>query len=197
MLEQTAGLFVPLLYGASITYPSSRQPAVVLDALRRGRATTMVVVPQVMQLLLDGIERSVEHAGAGRRWRRSQRVAERLPFRARRVVFRPVLGRLGGALDLLISGGASLPEPLAAAWERMGVAVLNGYGTTECSPIISTTSLDDRPLGSAGPPVPGVEVRIDSEGEIQVRGASVTAGYWHDDEATAAAFTPGRLVPDR
>ncbi len=190
MLEQTAGLFVPLLYGASITYPSSRQPAVVLDTLRRGRATTMVVVPQVMQLLLDGIERSVEHAGAGRRWRRSQRLAERLPFRARRVVFRPVLGRLGGALDLLISGGASLPEPLAAAWERMGVAVLNGYGTTECSPIISTTSLDDRPLGSDGPPVPGVEVRIDSEGEIQVRGASVTAGYWHDDEATAAAFTP-------
>jgi long-chain acyl-CoA synthetase len=102
---------------------------------------------------------------------------------------------------LAVSGAAPLPEDVARAFrERFGVAVREGYGLTEASPIVTTTAVDDvlRP-GSIGPPLPGVDVRlVDADGddvlagdpgEIWVRGPNVFPGYWHDDETTARVLT--------
>jgi long-chain acyl-CoA synthetase len=189
MFEQTAGLFLPLHAGASIHYAPSRQSPVILRTMRRHRVTAMVAVPQVLELLLAGIEREVRSRGSLGRWQVSHRVAPHLPPGARRILFRRVHRELGGDLELLVSGGAALAREVADAWERLGVTVLEGYGATECAPSIASNTRAARRPGSGGRPVPGVSVRISAEGEILVRGANVTPGYWRDEEATSAAFT--------
>ncbi|HSL66399.1 MAG TPA: AMP-binding protein, partial [Gaiellaceae bacterium] len=123
MFEQTAGLFLPLHAGASVHYARSRQPPVLVETMRRHRVTAMVVVPQVLELLLAGLEREVARRGSLRRWSVAHRLAPRLPPRARRLLFRRVHRALGGRLELLVSGGAALAPDVAAAWERLGVTV--------------------------------------------------------------------------
>ncbi|MGL6279402.1 MAG: AMP-binding protein, partial [Gaiella sp.] len=189
MFEQTAGLFLPLSVGASVHYATSRQPPVIRRTMRRHRVTAMAVVPQMLELLLSGIEDEAARRGALDRWRAAHRMAPRLPRAARRALFRSVHRELGGALELVVSGGAALDPEVAAAWERLGVTVLEGYGATECAPSIASNTRAARRAGSVGRPVPGVQVRIGDQGEILVRGANVSPGYWDDEEATRAAFT--------
>jgi long-chain acyl-CoA synthetase len=108
---------------------------------------------------------------------------------ARRLIFRSsVHARFGGRLRLFVSAGAFLPPSLQQAWEDLGVVVMQGYGATETGSGAITT-WRDRPLGTVGWPIPGVELRIAEDGEIEFRGPSVTRGYWRDPVATAAAFT--------
>jgi long-chain acyl-CoA synthetase len=189
MFEQTAGLYLPLHVGASVHFVTSRQPPVILNALRGHRVTAMTVVPQLLALLLEGIKSEVRRRGAEGQWRRANSVAGRLPFPLRRLLFRSVHRGLGGALELLVSGGAPLPDDLAAAWERLGVTVLEGYGATECAPSIATNTRTARRPGTVGRAVPGVEVRVSDDGELLVRGPNLSPGYWHDEEATRGAFT--------
>src|SRR5262249_28066867 len=102
MLEQTGGLFVPLNGGASIVYPVSRQPNVIFKTLAEHRVTTIVLVPQVLQLFMNGIEREVRRQGKEQLWARLVAVAPRLPVPMRRLLFRSVLQKLGGKLWLCI-----------------------------------------------------------------------------------------------
>lgn len=191
MLEQTVGLFVPLVYGNTIFYPPSRQSPVVLKALKRYRIVTAVVVPQILRLILRGIEREVQVEGRVAAWKRAHKIAPALPMRMRRWLFRRVHRELGGALQFFMCGGASLPSDLSLAWERMGVRVVEGYGATECSPIVASNTLARRLPGSVGRPVPGVHVRLSQANEILVKGDNVTPGYWNDPDATNAAFDDG------
>ncbi len=188
MFEQTAGLYLPLHAGAAVHYVTSRHPPVILKALRRHRVTAMAVVPQVLELLLGGIEAEVRRRGAVRRWQLAHRMAEHVPCGLRRILFGAVHRELGGALALLVSGGAALPADVAATWERLGITVLEGYGATECAPSIASNTRAARRPGTVGRAVPGVEVRVSNDGELLVRGLNVTPGYWHDEEATRAAF---------
>lgn len=189
MLEQTVGLYLPLHYGATIYYPSGRHSSAILRTLQKRRIVTMVVVPAVLEMLLRAIEREVQRRGRWQVWQRMHALAARLPFPARRLLFRQVHRSLGGCLDFFMCGGAYLPPELAQAWERLGVKVVQGYGATECAPVIATNTLADRVHTSVGRPVRGVQVRISSEGELLVKGPNVTAGYWQDEAATGAAFT--------
>ncbi len=189
MLEQTAGLFAPLAVGASVTYPTSRQPASLLRTMSEARVNAVVAVPAVLQLFLGGIERELRRRGREASFRRALRLAERLPPRGRRWLFRAVHKRFGGALDFFFCGGAYLDPELAHTWERMGVRVVQGYGTTECSPVVAANTIDRRVLDSVGRAIPGVEVRTAADGEVQVRGPNVFRGYWHNPEATRATFT--------
>jgi long-chain acyl-CoA synthetase len=191
MFEQTVGLLVPLTYGASVFYPLSRQPAVIFRDLARQKITTLVAVPQMLHLFMAAIEREVDRSGQRARWERAQRVAACLPLHARRFLFRGVHRRLGGALTLLISGGAALDPALARRWELLGIPVLQGYGTTEAAPCIATTNVKHRKPGSVGRAVPGVELRVAADGEVLVRGRNITPGYWRNDEATRRAFVDG------
>jgi long-chain acyl-CoA synthetase len=191
MFEQTAGLYVPLLFGNTVYYPLSRQPPVVLKTLRRHRVVTMVVVPQILRMLLAGIEREVRLRGKERQWDRAHRIAARLPMVMRRQLFRSVHAQLGGSLEFFMCGGADLPPGLSDAWERMGIKVVEGYGTTECAPIIASNTLARRVSGSAGRTVTGVDMRLSGEGEILVRGPNVTTGYWMNETATRYAFEDG------
>ena len=188
LLEQSVGLFYALSVGADVLYVRSRNPRVIFEALRSHRVTSMVVVPQVLDLFWSAIERQVEQQGRTKAFERLRRIARRLPMRARRVIFRGVHERLGGGFRLFCSAGAFLPPALQQAWEDLGVTVLQGYGATETGTGACTT-LDDHGLGTVGRPVQGIEMRLADDGEVQFRGPTLFKGYWMDATATAAAYT--------
>jgi long-chain acyl-CoA synthetase len=191
MMEQTAGLLAPLAAGATIFYAISRRSTALMAALQRHRVGLLVCVPEILKLLLAGIEREVERSGQRRRWELLLVLAGRLPMAARPALFRPLHRRLGGHLRLVLCGGAALEPELWRTWERLGVRVVQGFGATECAPIISSNRLNRRLPGAVGWPLRDVELRLAADGEILVRGPSVTPGYWCDRAATAAAFEDG------
>ena len=196
LLEQAVGLFYALDVGADILYLRSVNPRVIFESLREHRVTSMVVVPQVLDLFWSAIEREVEKSGRARQFAWLRGIARRLPMGLRRVIFRSVHQRLGGGFRLFISAGAFLPPALQQAWEDLGVTVLQGYGSTETASGACTT-LDDHGLGTVGRPVSGMEVRIAADGEVQFRGPTLFKGYWDEPGLTARGVHRGRLVQER
>lgn len=191
MFEQTVGLFGPLMHGALIHYGISRQTAAIGKAMRRYRINVVVAVPQLLSHMLQGIERNVRRNDRGAAWDRAHRIAPHLPMTLRRLLFRQVHARLGGNLECFLCGGAFMPPDTERAWERLGVKVIQGYGATECAPLIACNTREDRLPGSVGRPVPGMEVRIAQDGEIQARGANVFSGYWRNERASTDALVDG------
>jgi long-chain acyl-CoA synthetase len=190
LFEQAPVLFYASMLGAEVVYVRSRNPRIIFEALRESRVTTMVLTPQVLELFWNALTREIEKRGQTRRFERARRVARHLPYGLRRVLFRRLHAQLGGALSLLVSAGAYLPPDLQSAWEDLGIIVMQGYGSTECG-IVSANDERRHPTGRVGRVPPPVEVRLDAEtSEIQVRGPSVSAGYWRHEEATRESRTP-------
>ncbi len=191
LFDQAPVLFFGTMIGADILYLRSRTPKVIFDALAEHRVTTMVVVPQLLQLFWNGIEREVKRQGQEKRFARAMSVARFLPYWARRLLFRRIHQRLGGHLRLFVSAAAFLPPTLQESWERLGIVVLQGYGATECGPAAATRE-HDHPTGTVGKPTPPVELRLDDEtSEILVGGPTLFSGYWQDPEATAQVLRDG------
>jgi long-chain acyl-CoA synthetase len=188
LLEQAVGLYYALDVGADILYVRSRNPRVIFDALRDHRVTSMVVVPQILDLFWSAIEREVAKRGRTATVDRLRRVSRHLPYPVRRLLFRSIHAQLGGHFRLFLSSGAFLPPALQQAWEDLGITVLQGYGATETG-TGSCTTLDDHGPGTVGRVPEGIEMRLAPDGEIQFRGRTVFSGYWHAPELTAAAFT--------
>jgi long-chain acyl-CoA synthetase len=188
LFEQTCGFLAPLFAGASIVYPVSRQPAVLIRTFREFGVTMLLVVPAGLKLLDNAIERRVDAGGKRATFERLHRLARHLPRPLKRLLFRPVLAGFGGKFRTLAIGAAALETGLATRWQNMGFDVLQGYGATELSPVVSFTHPIRNRLGTVGEPIPGVEVRIGDDGEVLVRGENVFAGYWEDPQATAAVL---------
>jgi long-chain acyl-CoA synthetase len=191
LLEQTCGLLLALRGGTAIAYATALQPAAIQRDMAQYRVTTMVLVPRILSMFMESIERGVRKAGKEDTWRRACRIAEHLPMPERRILFRNVLQRFGGRLTFLVTGGAPLEPELEHKWELLGIAILQGYGSTETSPIITATALDDRKPRSVGKRLPGTQLRLTDDGEILVKGPNVMQGYWKNPEATAAVLEDG------
>jgi len=189
--EQTVGLLMALKRGTSVYYVSSLMPATIFDALKEHGATAMLLVPGALQLFMSSIEREVAKQGKEKAWQRLQQIAKYMPQRVRRLLFRTVYERLGGKLEFLVSGGAPIAPELIEKWERLGIPVLQGYGATEAGPVIAATNLQNRNPVTVGNPIPGMQVKIAEDGEVMLKGPSVTSGYWHNPKATAEAFEDG------
>lgn len=189
LLEQAVGLYYALDVGADILYVRSRNPRVIFDALRDHRVTSMVVVPQVLDLFWSAISREVEKQGRTAAFDRLRGIARHLPYAARRWLFSSVHRQLGGHFRLFLSSGAFLPPALQQSWEDLGVTILQGYGATETGTGSCTTMADHGP-GTVGRVPEGIELRLSDEGEVQFRGRTVFKGYWNAPDLTAAAFTP-------
>jgi long-chain acyl-CoA synthetase len=191
MLEQMGGLLLPLLAGGNVTYAISLQPSALMRVMQERRVTLMLVVPQVLSLFLNGIEREVERRRRTRLWDRLVALALKLPFGWRRLLFRSVHKRFGGGLRIFFTGGAALDPNVGRKWEALGVRVIQGYGATEASPVIAAHSFADPRYDSAGRPLSNLELKIEADGEIVIRGPNVSQGYWRAPEQTAAAFADG------
>src|SRR3989440_5482382 len=190
MFEMTVEVAL-LCCGASIVYARTLVPDTLFKLLAAEHATCMVLVPQALQLFMNGIEREVRRQKKEKQFERFLGIAAHLPFSWRRLLFSSVHKRFGGRFRFFVSGGAYLPPKLAERWENMGFRVMQGYGATECSPVISVTPYNEHVLDSVGKPLPGVDVRIAQDEEILVHGPNVARGYWKNPEATAAAFKDG------
>ncbi len=205
--EHTAGMYFPISIGAQIYYAEG--PDRVAQNLQEARPTVMTAVPRLYEVLHDRIRRGVEQAGGlravlfrkavelGRKRRESpeamtalDRVLDRL---LDRLVRTKVAGRFGGRLKGFVSGGAALNPDIGHFFLALGVRVLQGYGQTEASPVISCNRPEDIRIDTVGPPLAGVELRIAEDGEILARGELLMKGYWQDPEATAAAVVDGWL----
>ncbi|HEX5828540.1 MAG TPA: AMP-binding protein, partial [Candidatus Limnocylindrales bacterium] len=205
LYEQVLGFMAPLTVGASIVYPVSRQPSVLIRTFRDFRVSVLLIVPQGLRLLNGAIERRVDQAGKRDAFERLHRIAKHAPPRVRRILFRSVLGQFGGRLHTIGSGASALDTEVAERWTDMGVQILQGYGATEMGPVVSFTRPERNILGTVGEAIPGAEIRIADDGEILARSPGRFLGYWRNPEATAAAIDAdgwyhmgdlGQLRPD-
>ncbi|MDH3253298.1 MAG: AMP-binding protein, partial [Ignavibacteria bacterium] len=103
---------------------------------------------------------------------------------ADRLVLSKIRARTGGKMKFFVSGGAALAREFGEFFEAMGLRIIEGYGLTETSPVISVNLYDNYKFGSVGKPIPGVEVKIDVDGEILTRGPHIMKGYWNDPKGT-------------
>jgi long-chain acyl-CoA synthetase len=160
-----------------------------------------VALPRAKRMLFNWGLRTAAAWGAAQRraggpadtpppgpWLRARRVI------AARLVYAPVLERFGGRLRFFVSGSAPLSPALAEILGGMGLRIIEGYGMTECAPVIAVNRLDRICIGSVGPPIDGIEVRLAEDGEIEVRGDSVMGGYWNDAASTAETLRDGWLL---
>jgi long-chain acyl-CoA synthetase len=185
------GFLAPMHMGASVVYPTSLQPPVLARTFRENRVTMLLAVPQVVKLLNNAVERKVDATGKRASFERLHGMARHLPLFLRRLLFRPVLSRFGGALRYVAVGAAAMNPNVARRWEEMGVETLQGYGATETSPVVAFTRIERNRVGTVGEAIPGVEVRIGPDGEVLTRGPNVFMGYWERPEATAAVLEDG------
>lgn len=105
-----------------------------------------------------------------------------------KLIFSKMREKLGGRLKHIVSGGSALNPEVQKFFHSIGLKIMQGYGLTECSPVVSANTPSNLEIGTVGPPVSNVEVKIDKSGEILVRGDSVMKGYWHDDMATKSCI---------
>ena len=189
IMEQVAGLVYAAGAGAETEYITTLRPDMIAAAIRGHRATALVVVPQVLELLFVAIRREADRAGSGASFRRALRIAPFLPMEMRRRLFGKVHAALGGELRLVLCSAAHLSPALQREWEALGVEVVQGYGSTEAG-LVSANFRGRTPADRVGWVLPPLEMRIEPDGEVVVRGPSVFTAYWRDPVATEAAFTP-------
>jgi long-chain acyl-CoA synthetase len=184
------------LHGLNLAYCGILETA---DAMRRVRPHLFTAVPRFYEKVYERVMHEVSHAPRLKQslFRSAVRVgidgvrAGRKGLRYRLfdvLVYSKVRAALGGRLRFTISGGAPLPVFIGEFFHAVGVEVLEGYGLTETSPVITVNQVGRCKLGTVGPPFPGVEVRIAADGEILTRGRHVMRGYWNKPEATAAVL---------
>jgi long-chain acyl-CoA synthetase len=192
LFELTCGLLYPLDAGAAIHYIPSRRPPDIVRVLSEQRVTHMMAVPQLLGLMGHALDKQLRDALPARAYAALGATADKLPLGLRRPLFWMVHRKLGGRLRLMAVGGAALPADTQRLWERLGVRVVQGYGTSECSPMIACGRPDgSTPIGSVGTPIRGVQVRLSPEGELLVRGPNVMRGYWNDAARTAEVLRDG------
>jgi long-chain acyl-CoA synthetase len=189
LFELTCGLLYPLSRGAAIHYIPSRRGADVVRVLAEQRVTHMMAVPQLLSLMGNALEQRLRSRLPGLAYRALIGLAERVSIPIRRRLFFMVHRQIGGRLRLMAAGGAALPLETQHLWELLGVDIIQGYGTSECSPVIACGEPRRTPPGSVGPPLPGVQVRLSAEGELQARGPNVMRGYWRDPQRTAEVLS--------
>ncbi|MFA5048190.1 MAG: long-chain fatty acid--CoA ligase [Patescibacteria group bacterium] len=190
VLERTAGYYVPLLTGCQIVYAQSVKA--LPWNLQEVKPTVLICVPRVLEKFHENIYEKIK---AGSKWKRAlffyalkQDIGSWRHQLLDEIIFKKIRKKLGGHLRLLISGGASLNPSLAKFFKKIGLLILEGYGLTETAPVVAVNSPDNYKFGTVGRPLDGVELAVDREREILIRGAMVMLGYYLDKKQTAAAI---------
>jgi long-chain acyl-CoA synthetase len=193
---QFLGMFLPPLLGATVIFQDELKPSEVVSTIRRERVSVLVSVPRVLQSLKQKIERDLESEGTIGDFRDRFGSSKGKHFLRRWWIFRAIRRRFGWKFWAFISGGAALDAETEEFWDRMGYAVIQGYGLTETTSLISVNHPFRLGKGSIGKVLPGREVRLAEDGEILVRGGGVTSGYWDKNGDRSSGTAAGERVSD-
>ena len=200
-LERTVGYYLPMMAGATVAYARSINE--LAQDLKTIRPTALICVPRIFERVYSAIRQQLEEkqkkylirlfdltvdVGWSRyeylQGRGKKRTAFLLWPLLKRLVADKITSRFGGRLKIIISGGAALSPMIAKAFIALGIPILQGYGLTEASPVVSVNRVDNNIPESIGPPLPGVEVKIGAQDELLVKADSVMLGYWNYPEET-------------
>ncbi len=190
VLERMAGYYTPICHGATIAYAENVKK--ISQNLKEVRPTILISVPRIFEKFHDAIWDKVNASSKIQKsifkWALKQKKQTFAYKLADLLVFKKIRKSLGGRLRFTVSGGASLNEQIARFFSKIGVTILEGYGLTETSPVVSVNQEKDFKFGSVGRPIPGVEVKISNTKEILVKGPNVCGGYFKNDEETQKCF---------
>jgi long-chain acyl-CoA synthetase len=199
--ERMAGFYAAFACGGVVALAESIDT--IAQNLLEVRPTVMTSVPRLFERLYNRIIKGVESGPALRKkifywaldvgkkyvqaskkgkvpaWLKSQYAL------ADKLVFSKLKARTGGRIKFFVSGGAALAKELGEFFEALGIKIIEGYGLTETSPVLTVNRLDDYKFGTVGKPIPGVEIKIAEDGEILARGPNVMLGYYNNPKATA------------
>ena len=200
-LERTAGYYLPVMSGSAVAY--ARSVMQLAEDLKNIRPTVLIAVPRIFERVFGRIQGQIEKQSGFKRalfnlttdigWHRFEYQQKRAGWRPRlllwpllnKLVASKVSEKLGGRLRLSVSGGAPLSKSVAKIFIGLGVPILQGYGLTETSPVLSVNVPDDNEPGSVGIPLTGVKTRIGDSDELLVKTPGMMKGYWNNHAATA------------
>jgi long-chain acyl-CoA synthetase len=206
-LERMAGYVLPVMAGATVAFARSVQQ--LQDDLQHVRPTLMITVPRIFERIQAALHSKLDKGPAYARWlfdlavdigySRFEHEQGRTSWHARHLLWpllkhlvaNKLISRLGGRLRLAVCGGAALAFHDARTFIALGVPIIQGYGLSEASPVISVNRTHCNQPTSVGPPLPGVEVRLSEQNVLEARGPNVMLGYWNNEAATRAMITPG------
>lgn len=179
---QFLAMFIPPLLGAAVVFESPSNPAEMIRTVKRERATALIAVPHMLDLLHSCITRDRDARGEAEWFRRAFAAAHGEKFLRRAWRFRRIHRHFGWKFWAFISGGAALSSDTEEFFKRLGYAVVQGYGMTETASLISLNHPFRAAQGSVGRVLPGREFRLAEDGEILVRGENVSRGYWENGQ---------------
>ena len=188
---QFLGMFLPPLMAGTVIFQESLSPTEIMETIRRRRVSVLVAVPRMLQSLRDKIERDLESQSKIEGFRARFRRAEGKKFLHRWWIFRDVHRQFGWKFWAFISGGAALDSETEEFWSRLGYAVIQGYGLTETTSLVSVNHPFRLGKGSIGKVLPGREIKLADDGEILVRGGGVAAAYWKGHAMESVAGEEG------
>ncbi len=209
VFERNVGYYMAVMVGFKTTY--ARSIAQLGEDLQIVKPTLFHAVPRIYERVWAAVKAKLDEAPESRRklfhrtvdigFARFEHQQGRGPWKAsfllwpllKRLVADKVLAKLGGRLRSAGAGGAALAPDISRIFIGLGLPVIQGYGMTESSPVITTNTKEDNVPASVGKAIPNVEIRIAENGELCVRGPNVMMGYWNNPEATAAALEGGWL----
>jgi long-chain acyl-CoA synthetase len=205
VLERT-GMYVYIRYGMRVHYAESIEK--VPSNLKEVRPTIFIGVPRIFEKVYEKARLAAMEGGrvragifdwaidVAKQHARHTTAGEPIPVAlaakhafADRLVYSKFRDFFGGRLRHCITGGAALSDEIYLVFTGIGVSIMQGYGLTETSPVISTNTPENFKIGTVGRPIRNVEIRIAADGEIEVRGPGVMRGYYKRDDANAEAFT--------
>lgn len=188
--EQTIGFLLPYSHQVEIVYAHSH--SAIRKLLREHQVTKMLAVPEFLQLFMNKIESGAEEKGRKKLFEKMMRLSLKVNQKwFARLLFRSIHKNLGGKLETIASGGAPLSVELEQKWNALGIDILQGYGLTETSPVVTTNTYHERRLGSIGKALSNVEIKLDKSGQIWVKGPNVFEGYYKNPEKTKEVLVDG------
>ena len=188
---QFLGIFLPPLMGGTVVFEQTLNPTEVIATIRRERVSVLVAVPRMIESLKQKIERDFEDSGQWESFAERCRRADGQHYLRRWWTFRDIRRQFGWKFWAMISGGAALDRETEQFWHRLGYALIQGYGLTETTSLISVNHPFRLSRGSIGKVLPGREIRLADDGEILVRGSGVASGYWNGHELQPVAGEEG------